>query len=76
MINVKYIDPTYSIWGVPPNAADIILCSNLSQSAVHGVMAGFTGFSVGLVWEELAYIPVEILIKAGKWKINPLGGKW
>ena len=49
MINVKYIDPTYSIRGVPPNAADIILCANLSQSAVHGVMAGFTGFSVGLV---------------------------
>jgi len=29
-------------------------------------MAGFTGFSVGLVREQYAYIPVEVLIKAGK----------
>lgn len=39
-------------------------------------MAGFTGFSVGLVREEMAYIPVEVLIKAGKRQINLLGSKW
>lgn len=29
-INVKYIDPTYAIRGVPANAADIILCCHLA----------------------------------------------
>jgi 6-phosphofructokinase 1 len=48
-INVKYIDPTYAIRGVPANASDIIYCCNLAQNAVHGVMSGFTAFSIGLI---------------------------
>jgi 6-phosphofructokinase 1 len=40
-------DPSYMIRSVPANPADAILCTLLAQSAVHGVMAGYTGLSVG-----------------------------
>lgn len=72
-INVKYIDPTYAIRGVPANSADIILCTNLAQNAVHGVISGFTGFSIGVVRGVYVYIPINMLIKAGKRKVNTMG---
>ncbi|TYH61457.1 hypothetical protein ES332_D07G053600v1 [Gossypium tomentosum] len=45
-INMKYIDPTYMIRAIPSNASDNIYCTLLAQSAVHGAMAGYTGFTV------------------------------
>ena len=45
----QYLDPTYVIRSVPANPSDSILCSQLAYNAVHGVFAGFTGFTVGNV---------------------------
>ncbi|GAB4838963.1 ATP-dependent 6-phosphofructokinase 7 [Ancistrocladus abbreviatus] len=56
-INLKYIDPTYMIRAIPSNASDNVYCTLLAQSAVHGAMAGFTGFTVGPVNGRLCYIP-------------------
>ncbi|KAG7972388.1 hypothetical protein I3843_07G181500 [Carya illinoinensis] len=57
-INMKYIDPTYMIRAIPSNAADNVYCTLLAQSAVHGAMAGYTGFTVGPVNSSHAYIPI------------------
>ncbi|KAJ0538704.1 putative 6-phosphofructokinase [Helianthus annuus] len=59
-INMKYIDPTYMIRAVPSNAYDNIYCTLLAQSAVHGAMAGYSGFTVGPVNSRHAYIPIEV----------------
>ncbi|XP_078149862.1 ATP-dependent 6-phosphofructokinase 6-like [Carex rostrata] len=56
-VNLKYIDPTYMIRAVPSNASDNIYSTLLAQSAVHGAMAGYTGFTVGPVNGRHAYIP-------------------
>ncbi|KAM7490486.1 hypothetical protein LguiA_033407 [Lonicera macranthoides] len=56
-ITLKYIDPTYMIRAVPSNAADNVYCTLLAQSCVHGVMAGYTGFTSGLVNGRQTYIP-------------------
>ncbi|GAB2228048.1 hypothetical protein Droror1_Dr00009877 [Drosera rotundifolia] len=56
-INQKYIDPTYMIRAVPSNASDNVYCTLLAQSAIHGAMAGYTGFTVGPVNNRHAYIP-------------------
>ncbi|XP_042518609.1 ATP-dependent 6-phosphofructokinase 3-like [Macadamia integrifolia] len=56
-INLKYIDPTYMIRAVPSIASDNVYCTLLAQSAVHGAMAGYTGFIVGPVNGRHAYIP-------------------
>ncbi|KAK4770041.1 hypothetical protein SAY87_030573 [Trapa incisa] len=58
-INLKYIDPTYMIRAIPSNASDNVYCTLLAQSAVHGAMAGYTGFTVGLVNGRQTYIPFE-----------------
>ncbi|XAR71830.1 6-phosphofructokinase [Bertholletia excelsa] len=58
-IYLKYIDPTYMIRAIPSNASDNIYCTLLAQSAVHGAMAGYTGFTVGPVNGKHAYIPIS-----------------
>ncbi|KAG5616540.1 hypothetical protein H5410_016364 [Solanum commersonii] len=54
------------IRAIPSNASDNIYCTLLAQSAVHGAMAGFTGFTVGPVNSRHAYIPINVY--------NPLYG--
>ncbi|CAI0450564.1 unnamed protein product [Linum tenue] len=54
------IDPTYMIRAIPSNASDNIYCTLLAQSAVHGAMAGYTGFTVGPVNGKHAYIPIAV----------------
>ncbi|KAI4379935.1 hypothetical protein MLD38_006171 [Melastoma candidum] len=58
-INLKYIDPTYMIRAIPSNASDNVYCTLLAHSAIHGAMAGFTGFTVGPVNGRHAYIPFD-----------------
>ncbi|KAL0415159.1 UNVERIFIED_CONTAM: ATP-dependent 6-phosphofructokinase [Sesamum latifolium] len=57
IINVKCIDPTYMIRAIPSNASDNVYCTLLAHSAIHGAMAGYTGFVVGPVNGRHAYIP-------------------
>ena len=59
---VKYIDPSYMIRSVPANASDSLYCMLLAHNAVHGAMAGYTGFSVGLVNNRMVYIPITRLV--------------
>lgn len=54
------LDPTYMIRAVPSNASDNIYSTLLAQSAVHGAMAGYTGFTVGPVNGRHAYIPYYV----------------
>ncbi|ONK59127.1 uncharacterized protein A4U43_C08F3270 [Asparagus officinalis] len=58
-VYLKYIDPTYMIRAIPSNASDNVYCTLLAQSAVHGAMAGYTGFTVGPVNGKHAYIPIS-----------------
>ncbi|KAM7277212.1 hypothetical protein ACFE04_019078 [Oxalis oulophora] len=62
-INLKYIDPTYMIRAIPSNASDNVYCTLLAQSAVHGAMAGFTGYVSGLVNGRQTYIPFQRIIE-------------
>ncbi|XP_050886079.1 ATP-dependent 6-phosphofructokinase 6 isoform X3 [Lathyrus oleraceus] len=57
-VNMKYIDPTYMIRAIPSNASDNIYCTLLAHSAVHGAMAGYSGFTVGPVNSRHAYLPI------------------
>lgn len=48
------------IRAVPGNASDNVYCTLLARSAVHGAMAGFTGFTAGPVNGRHCYIPFEV----------------
>ena len=73
---VKFIDPSYMIRSVPANAADSLYCMQLAQNAVHGAMAGYTGFSVGLCNNKMVYIPIPYLVATSPRSMNPFGRTW
>lgn len=54
-------DPTYMIRAVPSNASDNVYCTLLAHSAIHGAMAGYSGFTVGPVNGRHTYIPINVL---------------
>lgn len=55
-------DPTYMIRAIPSNASDNVYCTLLAHSAIHGAMAGYTGFTVGPVNGRHAYIPFHVSV--------------
>ena len=73
---VRYIDPSYTVRSVPANAADSIYCTDLAQNAVHGTMAGYTGFSVGLISNQCCYLPIPQLVATSPRQMNPRGQIW
>lgn len=73
---IKYIDPSYTVRSVPANAADSFYCTQLAQSAVHGAMAGYTGFSAGLVNNKVVYLPIPQLVASSPRTLNPNGNTW
>ena len=73
-INLKYIDPSYTIRSVPANASDSIYCGALGQYAVHAGMAGKTSMLVGLIKDEYVHLPFR-MVSSGS-KVNPEGNIW
>ena len=74
-INLKYIDPSYTIRSVPANANDHILCGFLARGAVHAGMAGKTKMLVGLCNNRVVHIPLEATIGKRK-QVYLSGTKW
>lgn len=70
---IKYIDPSYMIRSVPANSADAVYCALLGQNAVHGAMAGYTGFSTGLVNNRMVYLPITAITANSPRRMNPRG---
>jgi len=75
-VSLKYIDPSYMVRSVPANGADSMYCMQLAQNAVHGAMAGKTGFSVGLVNRNAVYLPIPQLVAASPRSMDPHGKTW
>jgi 6-phosphofructokinase 1 len=73
---IKYIDPSYTVRTVPANGADSLYCQQLAMDAVHAAMAGFTGFSVGLVNKQNVLIPIPQLVASSPRPLNPRGSTW
>lgn len=73
---VKYIDPSYMIRSVPANAADSLYCMILAQNAVHGAMAGYTGFTVGLSANRVVYFPITAITQNSPRCMDAHGRTW
>ena len=55
---------------------DSYLCVLLASSAVHGAMAGFTGFTSGLVNNRTTLIPIQSITDKSPKLMNPEGRTW
>lgn len=73
--NVRYFDPSYSIRAVPANVGDAFLCDQLARAAVHAALAGFTNTMIGQWYNNLIYVPLE-LVNGAKKRVNPAGHTW
>jgi len=74
-INLKYIDPGYSIRSMPANAYDAAFCSLLGHDAVHAGISGRTDMIVGGWKGETVHIPIALAVSARK-KIDPKNWFW
>lgn len=61
-VSLKYIDPSYIIRSATAVANDSKFCGQLAQNAVHGAMAGKTGFVAGIWGDMFTYLPIEATI--------------
>jgi 6-phosphofructokinase 1 len=53
-----------------------LYCMQLAQNAVHGAMAGYTGFSVGLCNNRMVWLPIPELCATSPRSMNPHGRTW
>jgi 6-phosphofructokinase 1 len=74
-VNLKYIDPSYTIRSVPANAHDSAFCLLLGQNAVHAGMAGRTNMVVGDWGGALTHVPIPMAVSSRK-KVDPDGWLW
>ena len=65
-INLKYIDPSYTIRSVPANTHDSVFCLLLGQSAVHAAMSGRTNMVVGFWNHQFAHVPISLAVSQRK----------
>ncbi len=72
---LKYIDPSYTIRGVPANAYDSAFCLLLGQNAVHAGMAGRTNMVVGFWMNTFTHVPIPLAVSARK-KVDPNSWVW
>jgi 6-phosphofructokinase 1 len=74
-VTLKYIDPSYTIRGVPANAYDSAFCLLLGQNAVHAGMAGRTNMVVGYWMNTFTHVPIPLAVSRRK-KVDPEGWVW
>ncbi|MDR0331816.1 MAG: ATP-dependent 6-phosphofructokinase [Chitinispirillales bacterium] len=74
-INLKYIDPSYTIRATAANPIDSIYCARLGTHAVHAAMAGKTKMLISHVNDTFVHIPTALAV-AKRNCINPKSALW
>ncbi len=74
-VEMKYIDPSYTIRSLPANAHDSAFCLLLGQNAVHAGMAGRTDMVVGLWNHQFTHLPISLAVSRRK-MLDPEGWVW
>jgi 6-phosphofructokinase 1 len=74
-VNLKYIDPSYTIRSLPANPRDSAFCLLLGSHAVHAGMTGRTSMVVGNWKGEFTHVPIRMAVSSRK-KIDPYGRIW
>lgn len=64
------------IRSLPANATDSLYCSLLGQSAVHGAMAGYSGFSAGIVNGHHVMLPMTEICNRQRTKVDVHSRMW
>lgn len=74
-VNLKYIDPSYTIRSMRTDTHDAAFCLMLGQYAVHAGMSGRTAMLVGDWRGESTHVPIAAAVSQRK-QIHPDGRLW
>jgi 6-phosphofructokinase 1 len=74
-INLKYIDPSYTIRSMPASPHDSVFCLLLGHNAVHAGMTGRTNMLVGNWQGEFTHVPIPLAASERK-RVDPRGKLW
>lgn len=74
-VDLKYIDPSYTIRSMPANPHDSAFCLLLGHNAVHAGMAGRTNMLVGFWKNQYTHVPIRLAVSKRK-QIDPEGRFW
>jgi 6-phosphofructokinase 1 len=74
-MNLKYIDPSYTIRSVAANPHDSAFCLLLGHAAVHAGMSGRTNMVVSFWNHNFTHVPISLAVSQRK-KIDPEGMLW
>ncbi|MBW1896737.1 MAG: ATP-dependent 6-phosphofructokinase [Deltaproteobacteria bacterium] len=74
-VELKYIDPSYTIRSLPANPRDSAFCLLLGHNAVHAAMAGRTNMVAGFWKGQFTHVPVRLTVSERK-QIDPKGRLW
>ncbi len=65
-VNIKYIDPSYTIRSMPANPHDSAFCLLLGHNAVHAGMSGRTNMLVSFWNHQFAHVPISLAVSQRK----------
>lgn len=74
-VNIKYLDPSYSVRSASACSTDRIYCTRLAHAAVHAAMAGRTEMMVSRWSGRFVHVPLR-LVTQGRRKVDPAGSLW
>jgi 6-phosphofructokinase 1 len=74
-VEIKYINPSYIVRGIPANSEDSVLCDRLARDAVHGAMAGKTACMVSWINNRMVYVPL-VMATGRKKRVELTGPLW
>jgi 6-phosphofructokinase 1 len=74
-LNLRYIDPSYSIRSVRADAYDRVYCIRLAHAAVHAAMAGRTAMVVGRWHGRFVHLPIPLVVSTRN-TVDPDGDMW
>jgi 6-phosphofructokinase 1 len=74
-MELKYIDPSYTIRSMPASPPDSAFGLMLGHNAVHAAMAGRTDMVVGYWRDEFTHVPISVAVSKGK-RIDPKDKIW
>jgi 6-phosphofructokinase 1 len=74
-VELKYIDPSYTIRSLPANSRDSAFCLLLGHNAVHAGMTGWTNMLVGYWKNRFTHVPIPLAVSERK-QIDPEAWLW
>lgn len=74
-VNLRYIDPSYTIRSAPADPNDSLYCARLGSNAVHAAMTGRTKMLVSLWSNKFVHVPIKMATSSRNY-VNPEGSLW